>query len=292
MFKKTGIVSLLVASFAVSAFAQEVSPVILVDKKTNQIHVGNYKTDQIEVVKTFHTTLGKTRGDKEVEKDLKTPEGIYLFTAKLRPPQIKKKFGKMAIMMNYPNPIDLIAGKTGFDIMLHATDEPARLSKDLDSEGCVVVSDEQIEEISQHIRLGITPIIIYDELKPEFLKADSKPELRQAFQKWLTAWNGKDIDAYIGSYSDKFVYNGMNLRKYREYKDSLNKKYSKIQVEAENIRYFFHPKYDVVAFIQNYQSELRGGGKGFKSVGTKFLYFVKDAGGAFKVANESYTNLR
>jgi murein L,D-transpeptidase YafK len=194
-------------------------------------------------------------------------------------------------MVNYPNPIDKTAGKTGYDIMLHATDDPPRLKRDLDSEGCVVIDNHEILELEKEVQLGLTPFIIYDELKPEYLKANYDQPLQNAFQSWLKAWQGKDIDTYIGSYAKEFSYNGMNIKQYREYKNSLNQRYSAINIEAKNVRYFNHPKYSVVYFTQDYSSELKGGGKGFKSVGTKILYFVKDQG-QYKIANESYSNLR
>ncbi len=266
-------------------------PVIVVDKAKHQLHMAVYQSDKINFIKSYHVTLGKVVGDKEVEKDFKTPEGVYFFRAKLTPPTLKKKFGVMALMMDYPNVIDRSAGKTGYDIMLHATDDPARLKKDYDSEGCVVIDNSEIEEVSKSIRLGLTPILIYPELKPEYLSADYRPEVKQAFDRWLTAWKTKDINAYIGSYGDGFSYNGMNLKKYREYKNSLNQKYDKIQIDVSNIRYFFHPKYDVVSFTQRYQSTLKNGRKGFDSTGTKMLYFQK-TGEQYRIAAEDHTTMR
>ena len=189
---------------SVNARAHDPFPVILVDKATNQILLGAYSSDHIDVKKKYHVTLGKVKGDKAAESDLKTPEGVYFLTAKITPPTLKKKFGIMAYMLNYPNPVDHLEGKTGFDIMLHATDDPQRLNKDYDSLGCVVVDNSQIEEISHEVKLGLTPIIIYPELKPEYLNAGSKPDVHEAFDKWLNAWNGKNLDAYIGSYAKDF----------------------------------------------------------------------------------------
>ncbi|MBI3556697.1 MAG: L,D-transpeptidase [Deltaproteobacteria bacterium] len=276
---------------SVSARAHDPFPVVLVDKAKNQIALGTYAGDHIEIKKQFHVTLGKMRGDKEVEKDLKTPEGVYFFTGKLTPPSLKKKFGNMALMINYPNPIDQMAGKTGYDIMLHATDDPPRLKRDYDSEGCVVVDNPEIEEISKEVKLGLTPIIIYPELKAEYLSVGANPEVQKAFDQWLGAWNGKDLNNYIGSYAKSFHYNGMGISKYRDYKSSLNQKYAQIHVKAENLRFYYHPKYDVVSFTQVYESKLKTGAKGFKSAGTKHLYFVKEEGG-LRIANESYSTVK
>jgi murein L,D-transpeptidase YafK len=275
----------------VSARAHDPFPVLLVDKATNSILIGSYQSDHIEVAKKYHVTLGKVKGDKEAESDLKTPEGVYFLTAKLTPPSLKKKFGIMAYMMNYPNPIDHLRGKTGYDIMLHATDDPSRLNKDYDSLGCVVVDNSQLEEISKTVRLGLTPIIIYPELKQEYLSASAKPDVREAFDKWLKAWNGKDLDNYIGAYAKSFHYNGMNVKQYRDYKAQLNQRYAQITVKADHLRFYWHPKYDVVSFTQVYESRLKNGSKGFKSSGTKNVYFVHEDG-TLKIADESYSSIR
>jgi murein L,D-transpeptidase YafK len=276
------------------ASAKSPFSVVLVDKAKFLLHIAEYGNHHLEIKKTFHATTGKATGDKVVEKDLKTPEGVYFFTAKLTPPSLKKKFGAMAIMLNYPNPIDEQQGKTGYDIMLHSTDDPPRLKRNQDSEGCVVVDDDQIKEVSQYIRLGLTPIVIYPELKPEYLSEDYNPKAKEAFEHWLEAWKHKDIDAYIGSYASGFVYNGMNLKKYREYKKSLNDRYAKIEIEAKNVRFYHHPKYSVVTFTQIYESALKGGGQGFKSSGSKTLYFLKTgpSNDDYRIANESYSTIK
>ena len=59
----------------------------------------------------------------------------------------------------------------------------------------------------------------------------------------------------------------------------------------ENVRYFRHPKYNVVIFTQNYESTLKKGAAGFKSAGTKILYFMKQ-NEKYKIAVEDYTTQR
>jgi len=265
---------------------------VVVDKGKHQIHVVRYNSNGHEILLTYHVTTGKVPGDKEKENDLKTPEGIYFFKFKSRPPTLKKKFGELAIYVDYPNPIDKQAGKTGYDIMLHATDDPSRLLRDLDSEGCVVVSNEQIKAIEKYIILNLTPMIIYSELKPEYLKENSNPEVISAFETWFKAWESKDIDKYIDSYVDAFSYRGMNKKQYKKYKEGLNKRYATIKVNPSNIRFFHHPKYEVIIFGQDYVSKFANGKIAFKSSGTKILYFVKQKDGRYKIAAEEFTNFK
>lgn len=264
---------------------------ILVDKKTNRLHVTHYRDGRYEIVKTYHATTGKVKGDKEVEGDLKTPEGIYQFTSRLTPPGLKKKFGKMAFYVNYPNTYDQMAGHTGFDIMLHATDEPTRLQNAFDSEGCVVVNDDQIKEIEPYIRLGLTPILIFPELTDEYMKpGESGGALRSFFESWIRAWESKSLDAYIDHYHTDFEGNGKDRDAWRAYKGGLNQRYSTIEVGPEDVKFYRHPKYSMITFTQNYRSKLKGGGWGHRSRGTKMLYVAEEAGKP-KIIAETFTQL-
>ena len=128
------------------AVAQDL-PVFIVDKSKFQIHVANYKNG-LEIIKTCSPTLGKNSGDKLLEGDQKTPEGIYRFTTRYVAPAIKKKLGAMAFYVDYPNSFDKREKKTGFDIMLHSTDDPSRLARSQDSDGCMVVDDERIKDLA------------------------------------------------------------------------------------------------------------------------------------------------
>jgi murein L,D-transpeptidase YafK len=265
---------LLLCALPISAFAAAGGPTsaILVDKKTNTLSVTEYVDGAYKVLKTYHATLGKVEGDKMDESDLKTPEGIYTLTSRLVPPGLPRKFGKMAFTLNFPNTYDQLAGRTGNGIMLHATDEPDRLKKDYDSEGCVVVNNEEIEEILPHIRLGLTPILIFPDLTDEYRSPGQNAKLKSFFESWIQAWETKDIEAYISHYHSDFSAQGKDRAAWKAYKAQLNRQYKTISIGPEDVRYYRHPKYSMITFTQNYQSKLMGGGWGHKSRGTKILF--------------------
>jgi murein L,D-transpeptidase YafK len=232
----------------------------------------------------------QVKGDKEDEGDLKTPEGIYTFSAVLKPPSLAPKFGKMALYVNFPNTYDKLAGRTGSNIMLHATNEPDRLTKNYDSLGCVVVRDEEILEIQPQVRLGLTPILIFPELTDEYWKPGQDQELKNFFASWVRDWEKQSIDGYIDHYHPDFVANGKDRAAWKTYKASLNKLYKTIEVGPENVRYYRHPKYSMITFTQNYRSRLVKGGWGHRSRGTKILYVAEEAGHP-KIIAETYTEL-
>jgi murein L,D-transpeptidase YafK len=206
-----------------SVYADHFVPTaILVDKKTNLLHVVRYKNGAYEIIKTYHTTLGKVKGDKQDEGDLKTPEGIYTFSALRTPPALAPKFGKMGFCLNFPNTYDQLAGHTGSDIMLHATNDPDRLQKEYDSLGCIVVRNEEIVEIKPYVKLGLTPILIFPELTPEYMKPGQDMALVSFFKSWIKAWESKNIDGYISHYHSDFVAQGKDKAHWKAYKAQLN----------------------------------------------------------------------
>jgi murein L,D-transpeptidase YafK len=274
---------------AQAASQNKVTTVILVDKKTNQLHVAAHDGGKYDIKKTYHTTLGKVKGDKEQEGDLKTPEGIYTFNSKILPPALQAKFGVMAFHVNYPNVYDELAGRTGSDIMLHATNEPDRLKQDYDSEGCVVVKNEEISEIQNSIRLNLTPILIFPELSDAYLKPGEDAALKGFFENWIMAWEGKNIEGYVGGYHSSFTARGMTKSQWRTYKSGLNDRYATIQISPEDVRYYKHPKYSMVTFTQNYRSTLKRGGVGHQSRGTKILFIAEEAGQP-RIIAETFTD--
>jgi len=268
---------------------------ILVDKSTNTLKLTEYVDGVYQPLLTFHATMGKVKGDKDNEGDLKTPEGIYTFKAKLLPPSLKKKFGVMAFYMNYPNSYDEMAGRTGFDIMLHATDDPQRLVHNFDSEGCVVLKNEELVQVATKIRLGLTPILVFPEMPVDKLAEYMRPGvsgggLKEFFESWIAGWESRDVDRYVSHYHSDFKGNGLDLAGWKAYKGNLTRQYATITVGPEDAKYYRHPKYSMITFTQNYRSKRKGGGWGHRSRGTKILYVAEEAGKP-KIIAENYTTL-
>jgi murein L,D-transpeptidase YafK len=278
-----------------SSHQEHMHTLILVDKKTNLLHVAHYEADDsYKILKTYHATTGKVKGDKEEEGDLKTPEGVYQFSSKILPPRLKPKFGAMAFYVNYPNHYDQIADCTGNNIMLHGTNEPERLKRDFDSEGCVVVLNEELREIERSIQVGLTPVLIFDALTPEFKGGGRDEKLHRFFDSWIKDWESRDVEKYMSHYHTDFSspIKGRTFDRdsWKQYKSALTKRYSSIRVNASEPFFFRHPKYTMMMFTQDYESELKNGKKGLVSRGTKTLYIAEENGEP-KIISENFSQM-
>ncbi len=260
--------------------------VVVVDKKDNQIHLANYNDGNLDVVKTYRATFGKSVGDKLWEGDLKTPEGIYELPFRKTPPALGKKFGPLAVYIGYPNSMDKHGSKTGNQIMLHGTDDPSRLERQFDSLGCVVTDNENVKAISDEIKIKETKIIITRDFS-QLKNTPRLPKAKEFLKNWLNAWSMKDLPGYIESYADEYIPQaaGRNRNEFARYKDNLNKMYETIKVTATDARFYFHEKYDLITFTQHYESTFAGGKPAYNGSAKKNLY-IQERNGHYRIVTE------
>lgn len=260
---------------AIAHFTSSLSPyVLLVDKADQELYLYAIAED-IQLLEQYHCSTGQEPGDKFEEGDKRTPEGIYFFTAiKERETliaqygEIADKYGDRAFVMNYPNLFDQIDKRNGSGIWLHATNEPNRERLPYSSEGCVVIKNEDIHELSQYIQLHETPIIIQNQImyvsKNDQLSKDD--ELFQFIHMWKQDWESMNLDRYMEHYSQKFQSRKMNRAQWRSYKGMLLRQYEFINLRINTISILRGEDTAILTFEQQYESDR------FSDVGMKTLY--------------------
>ncbi|HOK57111.1 MAG TPA: L,D-transpeptidase family protein [bacterium] len=245
---------------------------INVSKNEQKLYIVSFDGYTFKEIKEFKCTTGTEKGDKEKKGDKRTPEGTYLLTSKIEPPNLPSKYGIAAFPLNYPNPIDLRLNKDGNGIWFHATpiERPP-----YNSEGCIVVNDGDMKQIMPYIKTGETFICIsQDKL---FNKFEYIKEIKETVERWKNAWESKNIEEYIKFYDDEFLTGGKNKKEWRLYKERINKgkKYISIELSDLQILPYGEKKFGLMAisfFKQNYTSD------NFSSKTRKILYLVKRNG--------------
>lgn len=270
--------------------------VILVEKSTHKLHIYENAESQPKLLKTFSIATGKLKGDKSGEGDHKTPEGIYTIYDFYSKNELLKRHGKYAEIygsgafpMDYPNFVDTREGKGGGGIWLHSTHDDSRISKGLDSRGCVVVQNQDLKDISQFIELNHTPIIVVQDIF--FLSKTTwdrnRQEINEAVKKWAKAWQEKNFDTYINSYDQSRFYDKKhgNYSSYKTYKKAVFSRDDTPSIKLDFISILATKEYAVVHLQQDYRSPI------INDIGKKTLYLKKDQNYDWKIVGEIWSQV-
>lgn len=261
---------------------------IVIEKLPHRLSVvKQMQNGNIEIIKTFRAITGRDPGEKEDSGDLRTPEGVYFITQKLEDQHLPARYGRMAFVLDYPNPLDKSANKSGYGIWIHATDNPKRLLSPLGTEGCVAMSNEDIQSISRYLVKQKTPVIITKEMLTTTFEdhAQTKQNIIPMIETWRASWEKSDLDIYSKFYSDSFYSTGMNKSAWIKHKENLSKTRNqqiKVSISAPQILAFEDQL--VLSFSQNYQSDEH------TDIGKKTLY-LKWEGNQYKIVAEQWSAL-
>ena len=228
-------------------------------------------------LRSFRIAIGKNEGDKQVEGDHKTPEGIYFAQSHIDGATLPEKYGARAIPLDFPNPMDLISGKTGHGIWLHGVDREARIEEAKVTEGCVAFYNSDIDRLSAWLK-SHQGVIVIARNTSEVNRPKDILAVKQATMAWMEAWAQRDIQRYMGHYAPDFHYQNYDYAGYHNYKKRVFASYNVMDVRYDNLRVITHPKYAVSFFNQDFQGDKR-----FSSIGRKILYWEQKPNGAWMI---------
>ncbi len=120
-----------------------------------------YLFEKQKLVKSYRIGLGSSPvGDKKVEGDGKTPEGLYYIDRK----NPKSRYF-LSLGISYPNSNDIAEAETlgqspGEDIFIHGQDRKPNFLKPDWTAGCISLRNYEMREIYQNVKVG-TPILIH-----------------------------------------------------------------------------------------------------------------------------------
>ncbi|MDQ7038693.1 MAG: L,D-transpeptidase family protein [Aquificota bacterium] len=255
--------------------------VFLVEKMSQYLFVFRGKT----LVGLYPVTTGEDWEDKWREGDRRTPEGIYYFTRFIPPDTLPKIYGGIAVVLNYPNPVDRLLKKGGGGIWLHGSEEGDRNRIPFSTRGCVVASNEDLKEITEKIKPGNTLIAIYKAV-PEKINLD---DVRGFIEEWRRSWERKDVERFLSFYSERFTWKGGGLREWRRYKRRVivPRKFIRVSIDNMTILAFRRGlsddvEYYVAEFFQSYRSDV------YSDRGIKRLYIIKE-NGKLKILKEEFS---
>ena len=259
---------------------------LTVDKRTLTATLQTWPDEphRSHVLKEFPIAIGKEDGDKQVEGDNKTPEGIYFAQNHIDGGTLPEKYGYGAIPLDIPTPIDRQQGKTGYGIWLHGVDNEERIGEAKVTEGCVAFHNPDVEKLEFWLKAHQGVVVIADD-KSQLNRPQDVAGVRAATQAWMDAWAARQLDDYLAAYDESFRYRGMDKDGFGEYKARVFKAYKKMLVSFDALRIVAHPKYAVAIFNQDFNGDDR-----FVSEGRKILYWTRADDGQWRIVQEVFEN--
>ena len=231
---------------------------IVVDTSKSTLYLYENVNGEPHYVADFYISTGKKGSEKASEGDQRTPLGVYFVNASLPKNKLTDFYGSGAYPLSYPNEWDRKQGHDGHGIWLHGTPSNTYSRPPRSSNGCVVLSNEDLENLSKILQIGITPVIITNQMdwSDEQDKAE-RTALLNEIEQWRTDWASLDTDIYLKHYAHDFSSNGANLSSWAQQKKQVNAGKSWIKVNLSNISIFAYPNQPnmaVVNFEQDYAS--------------------------------------
>ncbi len=209
-------------------------------------------------VADYYITSGKKGSDKLSEGDQKTPLGVYYIKSRIPKNKLTDFYGDAAYPLNYPNEWDRKHGRDGHGIWLHGTPSNTYSRPPRASNGCVVLSNDDLENIGKVLQVGVTPVVITDQMEwsGQHDQTDHA-DLLGALEQWRKDWASMDTDNYLRHYSRDFSSGNMNYSTWERNKKQINSRKSWIKVKLSNLSIFDYPtdpNLVVVNFEQDYSS--------------------------------------
>ena len=250
---------------------------IVVDTQKSRLYLYQNDNGRPRFVADYYISHGKLGAEKKREGDKKTPVGVYHVTSSLSPKKVGDFYGTGAFPINYPNEWDKRQGRNGHGIWLHGTPSDTFSRPPKASDGCVVLSNTDLDSLAKKLQIGLTPVIISNSI--EWLTLgdwqNERTALNKKIEDWRKDWESRDIDRYLKHYSKNFTTKAQSLEQFAEQKRQVNTGKEWFKVKLSNLSMFRNPGKDelvVVTFEQDYQSN------NLKNQMKKSLYWIREDG--------------
>jgi murein L,D-transpeptidase YafK len=233
------------------------SHALLIDTSRSRLFVYANDLGRPRYVTDFYISLGKNGIDKSREGDQKTPIGIYtLLALKDKLPDF---YGPGAYPLTYPNDWDKINGRYGHGIWLHGTPSETYARAPWATDGCVVLTNEDLARLSKYVDVSRTPVVIGQSVEgqdPRQWEAERERFLA-AFGRWKADWESLDAQRYLANYSPNFRTDKRDFATWSARKRHVTSGKTWIKVGVHDMSVFAYPgsrDLMMITFEQDYRS--------------------------------------
>jgi len=236
---------------------QSQTHVLVVDMTRSRLFVYANELGRPRYVTDFYVSLGLNGPEKRVEGDQKTPLGVYRITEKRA--KLPDFYGPGAYPIDYPNDWDKMQGRKGHGIWLHGTPSTTYSRAPRATDGCIVLTNDDLERLHKYVDVSRTPVVIVDrlELRQRARWDAERDEFLVSLDKWKKDWESRDTERYFAHYSSEFRADRGGMAGWKAQKRKVNANKAWIKVGLEDVSFFSYPgdrRMMVVTFEQDYRS--------------------------------------
>lgn len=236
----------------------EYAHAIVVDTTKSRLYLYRNDNGVPRYIADYYVTVGKNGTGKQKEGDKRTPLGIY-FAGKQLQRKLPDLYGTAAFPLNYPNEWDKHQGKNGHGIWLHGTPGDTYSRPPRASDGCVVLSNPDLEALRSILKNGNTPVIIAGgtQLASEAELTEQKESLLREIASWRQAWESQDTERYLDFYSKDFFTKERDFKRWAEEKRRVQARKVPAEITLSNISMFRYPSDEKSMVVVNYEQEYK-----------------------------------
>jgi len=232
---------------------------IVVDTSRSSLYVFANRNGTPQYVADYYITIGKNGIDKVREGDKKTPLGVYQVVGNLPTSKVGDFYGSGAYPISYPNEWDRRQGRDGHGIWLHGTPKDTYSRPPRASDGCVVLTNEDIAAIARDLQIGVTPVIIsggVDWVAEQDIER-VRASLEASVEQWRKDWESLQTENYLHHYAPSFSTGTSGFAEWAAQKRAVNSGKTWVKVKLDTVSMFLYPGREplaVVNFTQDYSS--------------------------------------
>ncbi len=218
---------------------------VLIDTVKSRLFVYKKSDAGLQHIADYYVSIGKKGADKYLEGDKRTPVGVYFSDKKLTT-QLSDFYGDGAYPLNYPNELDQHKKKGGSGIWLHGTPKDTYSRPPRASDGCIVLSNPDLNKLKSILKSGNVPFIISNKIqwiddKKSKLKTTQLKALNKAIETWRLDWVSQNTNQYLSHYSKGFFYSGGKLQQWANHKRRVQSGKPKVTINVDNVSIYGYP---------------------------------------------------
>ncbi len=260
--------------------------VVVVDASLSRLYLFANNGNQLLLLSDSYVSVGKRGMQKVREGDQRSPIGVYFVTTRLDPRDLSDFYGPAALPINYPNEWDRRLGRTGYGIWFHGVPSDTYSRAPFVSDGCLTLSNSDMEFLSNTVEPESTPVVIADRVNWVASKQliRQREVLFEQLEQWRQDWESRDIDRYARHYSKSFHNGAYDYVRWLRHKRRVAGQKEFIKIGLDDISIFRYPgerELLVVSFDQDYRSS------NFNIRSRKRQYWRRDSDGVWRIVYEN-----